>query len=221
MLECKDLKKVFKEGKNTQEVIKGVNLNIHSNDLITIMGKSGSGKTTLLNCISLLSDISDGQILIDGQEIDLRKKKEVEKIRQKKIGMVFQNANLISCLTTLDNLIIAIHKNIPYSEKKKIALEMLERVGLKNKYKARVSTLSGGEKQRVAILRALINEPEVVMCDEPTGALDEKTSKETMNFLIEMCNSFKSALVIVTHDGLIGNIGKRQFVMEEGILYEI
>lgn len=221
MIECVDVVKEFQNGDSIQRVLKGINLTINPGDLITIMGRSGSGKTTFLNCISLLSDLTDGHILIDGKEVNGKSRREKESIRQENIGLVFQNSNLITCLTPLDNLIIATHDKISYAQKKSIALNLLEKVGLKNKYNQKTSSLSGGEMQRVAIVRALINSPKIVLCDEPTGALDQATSKEVMDFLLNICKTFNSALVIVTHDESIGLLGKRRFMMKEGLLSEI
>lgn len=220
ILECTNLKKVFQEGKNKQYVLNDVNLKVQKGEFITIMGRSGSGKTTFLNCISLLSEVSDGDISIDGQNVTKCKAKDLEIIRQEKIGMVFQNANLISCLTTVDNLIIAMHDKTSYCDKKKRAISLLEKINMQEKANAKVTTLSGGEKQRVAILRALVNSPKVVVCDEPTGALDANTSKEVIKFLIDICKTFKSALIIVTHDITIGNLGERKLIMERGMLNE-
>lgn len=221
MIKCVNVVKEFKNGDSIQYVLKGINLTINPGDFITIMGKSGSGKTTFLNCISLLSDLTDGNILIDGKTINGNNRRENESIRQKNIGLVFQNSNLITCLTPLDNLIIASHDRIPYAEKRSLALNLLDKVGLKDKYNQKTSSLSGGEMQRVAIVRALINNPKIVLCDEPTGALDQNTSEEVMDFLLSICQSFNSALVIVTHDESIGRLGKRRFMMKEGLLNEI
>lgn len=220
ILECNDLRKEFKAGNNLQEVLQGINLQVKENDFITIMGKSGSGKTTFLNCISLMTNVTTGTVKIDGKCVDGCKMAELEKIRQEKIGMVFQNANLISCLSAIDNLVLAMHDKTSYQEKKKKALSLLEKINMQSKANAKVTTLSGGERQRIAILRALVNNPQIVICDEPTGALDVKTSKEVMDFLIAVCEMYKSALIIVTHDLQIGKLGKRQFVMERGILNE-
>lgn len=220
ILECTEVKKIFQEGKNKNEVLKSVDLNVQENEFITIMGKSGSGKTTFLNCISLLSKVTSGSIKVDGKDISKCKEKELEIIRQQKIGMVFQNANLISCLSTLDNLIIAMHDKQAYHEKKKRAIALLENIDMQEKANAKATTLSGGERQRIAILRALVNNPKIIVCDEPTGALDGDTSKEVMQFLIDICRSYKSALIIVTHDVSIGDLGSKKYIMERGMLHE-
>ncbi len=221
MIECVNVKKDFSTDKNVQHVLKGIDLTIEQGDFITIMGKSGSGKTSFLNCISLLTDVTEGQILVDGRSIDTKNRKEIEQIRQDYIGLVFQNSNLIPCLSPLENLIIAIHENLSYAKKKSRAMEMLERVGLTSKHSHKTPTLSGGEMQRVAIARAFINNPKMILCDEPTGALDAATGKSIMDFLLEVSTSYNSALVIVTHDHSIGSLGKRQYLMNEGLLNEI
>ncbi|MGF7050202.1 ABC-type lipoprotein export system ATPase subunit [Paenibacillus sp. DS2015] len=221
MIECVNVKKDFSTDKNVQHVLKGIDLTIEQGDFITIMGKSGSGKTSFLNCISLLTEVTEGQIIVEGRPTDTKNRKEIEKIRQDYIGLVFQNSNLIPCLSPLENLIIAIHENLSYAKKKRRAMEMLERVGLTSKHSHKTPTLSGGEMQRVAIARALINNPKMILCDEPTGALDAATGKSIMDFLLEMNTSYNSALVIVTHDHSIGALGKRQYLMNEGLLNEI
>ncbi|WP_042184877.1 ABC transporter ATP-binding protein [Paenibacillus sp. FSL H7-0737] len=221
MIECVNVKKDFSTDKNVQHVLKGIDLTIEQGDFITIMGKSGSGKTSFLNCISLLTEVTEGQIIVEGRPIDTKNRKEIEQIRQDYIGLVFQNSNLIPCLSPLENLIIAIHENLSYANKKSRAMEMLERVGLTSKHSHKTPTLSGGEMQRVAIARALINNPKMILCDEPTGALDATTGKSIMDFLLEMSASYNSALVIVTHDHSIGSLGKRQYLMNEGLLNEI
>lgn len=221
MLECRNITKEFYIGKNVQKVLQGINIKINNEDFITIMGKSGSGKTTFLNCISLLLPPTGGEICLDGEIISTKKQTKIEQLRQEKIGMVFQNSNLIPCLTVLDNLVIAIHEKLSYAKKKEVAMQLLKQINLQIKAKVNVEQLSGGERQRIAILRAIINRPEIVICDEPTGALDAKTSEGIMNFLIQMCKQSKSTLVIVTHDSQIGSLGKRKFVMEEGVLNEV
>lgn len=220
ILECIDLKKEFQVGNNTQVVLQGINLQIKESEFITIMGKSGSGKTTFLNCISLLTNITSGRLKVNEFEIGDCKTKELEKIRRETLGMVFQNANLIPCLSTVDNLILAMHDKISYQKKKEKALSLLKKIDMQSKATAKITSLSGGERQRIAILRALVNNPQIVICDEPTGALDSKTSKEVMAFLINICREYNSALIIVTHDEQIGKLGDRQFIMERGILNE-
>lgn len=221
MIKCMNVVKDFQNGDSVQHVLKGIDLTINPGDFITIMGKSGSGKTSFLNCISLLTELTDGHISIEDKIINSKNRIEKESIRQKNIGLVFQNANLITCLTPLENIILAVHEKIPYAQKKSMGLNLLEKVGLKDKYNQRTSTLSGGEMQRVAIVRALINNPKIVLCDEPTGALDQATSKKVMELLLDICKSFNSALVIVTHDESIGQLGDRRFVMKEGLLNEV
>lgn len=221
MLECKELVKDYNYGANMQNVLKNINISIKQGDIITIMGESGSGKTTLLNCLALLETPTSGKIYYSDTLIDEKKEKELEKIRQDNIGYVFQNANLIPCLNVVENLIISIHDQQSYTLKRKRALEMLGLLGMINLEKKSISTLSGGEKQRVSILRALINTPKILFCDEPTGALDSKTSESVMCVLLKLCKKYSTTLVIVTHDINIGKLGNKQYVMEEGKLNAI
>lgn len=221
MIEIKGLKKDFFQGKNIQNVLKGIDLQLKNGDFITIMGKSGSGKTTLLNCISLLMEPTSGQIIFDGKDVNFKNKKEIENLRRNNIGFIFQNANLISCLTPLDNVIIAMNEEVKYSEKAEKAKYLLKKVGLEDKYNSNANSLSGGEMQRVSIVRALINSPKVLMCDEPTGALDEGNSKNILNLLLDIRKELKYTLVIVTHDKKIGELGDRRIEMKEGTISEL
>lgn len=184
------------------------------------MGKSGNGKTTLLNCLSLLESPDDGKIYYEDKLIDFNDTKNLEKFRRENIGYVFQNPNLIPCLNVVENLIIAIHEKQSYAKKRRKALEMLGLLGMVNKEKQSISTMSGGELQRVSILRALINNPKIIFCDEPTGALDEENSNNVMSILIKLTKMYNTTLVIVTHDQNVAKVGDNQYVMREGKLYE-
>ena len=221
VLQCINLQQEFKTQKNVQRVLQGIDFHIHKNDFITIMGTSGSGKSTFLHCLSLLIEPTKGKIIIHGEQVNFQSDKRIEALRQASFGMVFQNIHLISCLSTLENLILAIHKKIGYKKKVQIAMGLLHTVGMETKANALVTTLSGGEQQRVAILRAVINHPPLLLCDEPTGALDAKTSEDIIDFLIQICKEHNSALLIVTHDPQIGKLGKRQYMMKDGMLHEI
>lgn len=219
MIECKGLSKSFKNGNSNLKVLKNVDLSIEQGSVVTIMGKSGSGKTTLLNCLSLLDVPNSGEIYFDDKLIDIKKYKDLESFRRKNIGYVFQNSNLIPCLNVIDNLIIAIHDQQSYALKKRKALDMLGLLGMIDKEKQAILTLSGGEMQRIAILRALINTPRIIFCDEPTGALDAETSENVINILLNLCKKYNITLVLVTHDINIGKIGDHQYIMEEGVLH--
>lgn len=216
MIELKNVVKTFKDGKNSKIVLNNINLKIENNDFITIMGASGCGKSTLLSVAALLSEPTSGNVLIDSKEINFKKSNIVDSIRRERIGLVFQNANLINCLNPLENILLAMNSDKKYSEKKLFALEMLDKVGIKDKYNSNVKSLSGGEAQRVSIIRALVNNPDVLFCDEPTGALDEVNSDKVINLLMEIQKEKKCAIVLVTHDKNIWNLGKKRILLEGG-----
>ena len=220
MLRCESLKKEFYYGNSIQSVLRKVDLSVKKGEIITIMGKSVNGKTTLLNCLSLLESPDDGKIYYEDKLIDFNDTKNLEKFRRENIGYVFQNPNLIPCLNVVENLIIAIHEKQSYAKKRRKALEMLGLLGMVNKEKQSISTMSGGELQRVSILRALINNPKIIFCDEPTGALDEENSNNVMSILIKLTKMYNTTLVIVTHDQNVAKVGDNQYVMREGKLYE-
>lgn len=220
MIELKNITKSYKDGEKMNNVLKSINLVINDNDFITIKGHSGGGKSTLLNIISLLSKPTTGSIYFDGKEVDINNEKEVESVRRKKIGLVFQSANLISCLNSLDNILLPAYGENREKLKEK-AIKLMDRVGLKGKYKSRVRALSGGEAQRVSIVRALINDPEIILCDEPTGALDQETGRKVIDLLKEIYIEEKCTLIIVTHDEKIAALGERKFVMKGGRLIEM
>ncbi|SFU85565.1 putative ABC transport system ATP-binding protein [Clostridium sp. DSM 8431] len=172
MIEINGIEKSFIQGNTTQKVLKGINLKINEGDFITIMGPSGGGKSNLLYTLALLSEPSSGKVVFNNKIINYKKEKEIEKFRRKNIGIVFQNHNLISCLTALENIIIAIDSNKKYRVKREKAEAFLKRVGLYDKRNLTASALSGGEAQRIAIVRDLVNNPKVILCGEPTGALN-------------------------------------------------
>ena len=213
MIELKAVSKIYQDGNEDNVVLKGIDMKIEENNFITIMGKSGCGKSTLLNIIALLAEPTAGSVYYDGVRVNFRKMKKVESNRRNKIGLVFQNPNLISTLNVYENILLTMT-----SKGKGKILDYLDMVGLKDKYKADVRTLSGGEAQRVAIVRAIINQPEVLLCDEPTGALDSESSKVIVDLLLKAQEETKCGLIIVTHDNEIGGLGKERIVLEGGCL---
>lgn len=221
MIKIENLSKEFYYGKTTQKVLKSVNFSIEDGEFVTIMGPSGGGKTTLLNSIALLLEPTSGEIYYDNEKINFNKERKMEKFRRDNIGLIFQNSNLISCLSPLENIIIAMNSKEVYSNKKKVAEELLDKVGLKNKGNSRIEALSGGEAQRVAIVRALINNPKVLLCDEPTGALDSRNSELVVKLLNDVRKEKKCTLVLVTHDERIGALGERKIVLRDGVLHEV
>lgn len=221
MISIKNLSKEFYSEDERQKVLKNIDLHIGNDELITIMGVSGGGKSTLLQIIALLIRPTEGEIYYENYKVDFKNERYINSYRRKHIGLIFQNANLISCLSPLENLIIAMDTKRSYKEKVIKAKSLLDEVGLSKKYNCNVSSLSGGEAQRVAVVRALVNDPDLILCDEPTGALDSQNSKRVIDLLMKIKKERKCTIIIVTHDKEIGDLGERRIDLREGKIYEM
>jgi len=199
ILHIKNLHKSYTHGSNTTHVLKGINLDIEEGSFISILGRSGSGKTTLLNVISTLLEYDKGKIVIDGQDISKANKKKINIIRNNYIGFIFQEFNLVKDMTVLDNVATPLILNgVSFKEARAKAKIALERVGLGQYIKIRPPELSGGQQQRVAIARAIVNDQKIILCDEPTGALDDYTAVEILQILQELSKT--KTIIMVTHD---------------------
>lgn len=221
MITIKNLTKDFYSGDLKQNVLKDVNLEIDHGDFLTIMGPSGGGKSTVLHIMGLLIEPTSGEVYYNNNKINFKNERSLDNCRRDNIGLIFQNSNLISCLSPLENLIIAMNSKESYNTKKKKCKELLDKVGLSNKYNSKVSSLSGGEAQRVAVVRALVNEPKVILCDEPTGALDSVNGKNVIELLLNIRKERNCTLIIVTHDEKIGQLGERKIYLKDGELHEM
>ena len=200
MIRIKNLHKSYKMGSNYLHVLKGIDFNVNEGELVAIMGSSGSGKSTLLNIIGMLDNYDNGSYELDNILIKDLDETKAANYRNKFLGFVFQSFNLINYKSAVENVILPLYyQGIKRREREKIALEYLDNVGLKNWASHLPSELSGGQKQRVAIARAMVSKPKVLLADEPTGALDSKTSSEVMSLIQEINNSGKTILV-VTHE---------------------
>lgn len=221
LLQAKNIIKTYKEDKIRTDVLKGVNIDIYSNELTAIVGKSGSGKSTLLHILGTLDKADSGDIFYKGEELlKLSDKKKVA-FRNIHLGFVYQFHHLLSDFSALENvmmpmLIAGINKN----EAKKKALNLLEKVSLSEKANSRPSELSGGQRQRVAIARALANSPEIILADEPTGNLDEKNALMVFSLFEKLVKEDKIAVVIVTHDNSLSEKCDRVYTMKDGIINE-
>lgn len=221
MIQLKAVNKKYKRENMEQEVLKNIDLIIEEGDFITIMGPSGGGKSTLLYILSLLETSSTGEIYFDNKVVSGNKEKEIEVLRRKNIGLIFQNSNLITGLTPLENLLLAMDSKEGKKEKIVKCEALLKKVGLLDKRNAKVTSLSGGEAQRVAVVRALVNSPRFILCDEPTGALDSENGKRVIELLMRVKAESGCCLAIVTHDERIGSLGERKFFLEDGVLNEL
>ncbi len=201
-------------------VLKEIDLSIDEGEYVAIMGASGSGKSTLMNIIGCLDRPTSGQYLLDGQDLTRLDDDGLADIRNQDIGFVFQQFNLLSRLTALENVMLPmIYADVSRSQRLQSATAALQQIGLGDRLTNRPSQLSGGQQQRVAIARALVNHPALVLADEPTGALDSKTSHDIMNLLTEL-NQRGTTIVVVTHDATVAKQTKRVIYMEDGVIVE-
>lgn len=220
MINIKNLHKSYKMGESSLHVLKGIDLNIGEGELVAIMGSSGSGKSTLLNILGMLDLADEGEYRLDDVLIKDLTETTAAKYRNQFLGFVFQSFNLINYKNALENVALPLYyQGLGRKIRQKKALEYLEKVGLKEWSTHLPSELSGGQKQRVAIARALASQPKVFLADEPTGALDSKTSNEVMNLIQEINNEGKTILV-VTHELDIAHMCKRIITLKDGVIME-
>ncbi|MAQ76458.1 MAG: macrolide ABC transporter ATP-binding protein [Aquimarina sp.] len=220
MIEIKDLHKSYKMGSNSLHVLKGINFNVKEGELVSIMGSSGSGKSTLLNILGMLDEADTGSYFLDEIPIKNLNEKIAARYRNKFLGFIFQSFNLISYKSALDNVAMPLYyQGIKRKERTDKALHYLEKVGLADWAGHLPNELSGGQKQRVAIARALASEPKVLLADEPTGALDTKTSYEVME-LIQGINEEGKTILIVTHEEDIAHMTKRIVNLKDGVIID-
>ena len=220
MIRIKNLHKSYEMGSNSLHVLKGIDFNVSEGELVAIMGSSGSGKSTLLNIIGMLGNYDNGSYELDNILIKDLDETKAANYRNKFLGFVFQSFNLINYKSAVENVVLPLYyQGIKRKEREKIALDYLDNVGLKNWASHLPSELSGGQKQRVAIARAMVSKPKVLLADEPTGALDSKTSSEVMSLIQEINNSGKTILV-VTHEEDIAKMCKRIVRLKDGVIVE-
>lgn len=219
MVILKEIKKSYFIGAKTIEVLKGITLEIKKGEFLSLMGPSGAGKSTLLNIIGCLDRPTSGIYLLDGIDVNTLSDNELAEIRNKKIGFVFQNFNLIPRLSAVKNVELPLlYGKVPLEERRKKALLYLEKVGLSDRADHMPSELSGGEQQRVAIARALINNPLIILADEPTGNLDSKTGQEIME-IFRTIHKEGTTIIMVTHEMEIAKKAERIITIRDGICY--
>lgn len=220
LLQLNNIKKIFGNDDNKVIAINNISLNVNEGELIAIVGPSGSGKSTLLNILGLLDQPTEGNYLINGQDVSKIKDRKLAKIRNSFFGFVVQNFALIDDYTVFQNIKIPLDYNKISSKEKKVRIdEILNKMNIIDKKDKLPNQLSGGQNQRVAIARALVNNPQVILADEPTGALDKKTSQDIMNLFLEL-NKEGQTIIIITHDEKIAKQCKRVITIEDGMIKE-
>ena len=218
VIELKNVNKIYKTKAEEIHILKNVNLSFSKGNFVSIQGKSGSGKTTLLNILGLLDVPTNGDMLIDDKFINYKDEKIKNKIRNEKMGFVFQFHYLLNEFTALENVMMPalINKKFNKKEVREKAMELLELVGLSERIKHKPLELSGGEKQRVAIARSMINDPEIILADEPTGNRDTETSLGINNLFKKINEEKKQSIIIVTHSLELANLAEYKYKIEKG-----
>jgi len=220
VVDARDLTKVFTMGDVEVHALRGLSLKIAPGEVIAIMGPSGSGKSTLMNMLGCLDRPTDGEYFLDGESVAEMDDDQLAGIRNRKVGFVFQQFNLLSRATALSNVELPLRYSMNGKNRRTKAQEALTAVGLEDRMSHRPNELSGGQQQRVAIARALVNDPAIVMADEPTGNLDSKSGDEIMDLLLDLNKERGTTLIIVTHDQEIAKRAERRVVIRDGVVIE-
>ena len=216
LIELKDIYKIYKMGEEEVRANDGISLSIQEGEFVAIVGKSGSGKSTLMNIIGALDVPSSGDYFLGGQDVSHMKDDQLAEIRNKMIGFIFQQYNLLPRLNLLENVELPLlYAGLGNAERRERAMESLARVGLAEKWKNMPNQLSGGQQQRVSIARALAGNPSLILADEPTGALDSKTSRSVLDFLKKL-NQEGNTIVMITHDNSIAMEARRVVRISDG-----
>ncbi|MEC2222384.1 MULTISPECIES: ABC transporter ATP-binding protein [Heyndrickxia] len=220
IIEIKDLVKTYKVGGETVTALHRISLHVEEGGFIAIIGPSGSGKSTLMNMIGCLDKPESGEYILEGNDVGKLNDYELATIRNQKIGFIFQNFNLLSKLTAIENVELPLlYQGVAPQEQKQLAQECLEKVGLGDRAQHLPTQLSGGQQQRVAIARSLVCNPPILLADEPTGALDSKTSKEILDVMKKL-NGEGHTIILITHDLGVARQAKRIVQIKDGRLYE-
>jgi len=219
LIELKDIYKTYFLGEIQVPVLKGVTLQVGRGELVALMGVSGSGKSTLMNILGCLDHPTSGEYWLDGEEVSKFSANQRATLRNNKIGFVFQNFNLLARTSAVENVMMPLsYGSVSDREARKRAMEMLERVGLGDRYHHHPSQLSGGQQQRVAIARSLINRPPLLFADEPTGNLDSRTSEEVLAMFQQLNEREGITIILVTHDPGVAQHAKRTIRIHDGLI---
>jgi len=217
IIRMENITRVYRVGETEVRALSAVSYSIHQGDLVAIMGPSGSGKSTLMNIIGCLDKPSEGKYFLESQEVSTFDKNELARIRNKKIGFVFQNFNLLARTTALENTELPLlYSNVSRKNAKESALKALSLVGLEGREFHKTNQLSGGEMQRVAIARALVNSPSLLLADEPTGNLDTKTGKDIIEVFRKLNQEKNITVILVTHDPDVARVTRKRVYLRDG-----
>lgn len=216
LIELKDVYKIYNMGNTEVRANDGINLAINDGEFVAIVGKSGSGKSTIMNIIGALDVPTDGNYILGGKDVSKMKPDELAEVRNKLVGFIFQQYNLLTRQTILENVELPLlYAGVGKKMRRKLGMEVLERVGIADKWNKYPNTLSGGEQQRTSIARALAGSPALILADEPTGALDSKTSREVLAFMKQL-NDEGRTIILITHDNSVAMEAKRIVQMKDG-----
>ncbi len=222
MIKVNELSKIYHNGNNEYEVLKKISLEIHKGEFVSIMGSSGSGKSTLLNCISTVDNASSGEIFFENKKINSLNKDELADFRLENISFIFQSYNLLNTLNVYENIVLPLQvKGIRVKHKDKKIKDIVNKLGINDLLNKFPYHLSGGQQQRVAIARSIISETEVLIADEPTGALDRENSVLLMNLFQRLNEDFNTTIIMVTHDSEIASYSERVMFMVDGKIVDI
>ena len=217
IVECKDVKKTYQQGKTDVHALKGVSLIVHKGGFLALAGPSGSGKTTLLNIIGGLDSADSGSVTVDGNTLENMNQSQLADLRLKKVGFVFQAYNLVPVLSALENVEFVMQlQGVGSSERRERATSILNDVGLEDKYNSRPAELSGGQQQRVAVARAIVSNPSIVLADEPTANLDSKTGEGLLEMMRQMNEKKNVTFIFSTHDRMVMNFSRRLVKIRDG-----
>jgi putative ABC transport system ATP-binding protein len=217
IVECKDVTKVYQQGKVNVTALNGVSLSIKQGGFVAIAGPSGSGKTTMLNIIGGLDEADSGEVIVDGKVLNEMSQSELAELRLNKVGFVFQAYNLIPVLSALENVeFVMLLQGVPAKERRDRAIDILDDVGLSGTYDRRPAELSGGQQQRVAVARAIVSNPSIVLADEPTANLDSKTGRGLLEMMREMNEKKGVTFIFSTHDYMVMALAKRLVKLRDG-----
>ena len=222
LIKLKNVWKTYYLGENVLDVLKNVNVEIKQGEFVVIIGPSGSGKSTLMNQIGVLDTPSKGQIFLETIDISTLSESKLAQLRGKKIGFIFQQFNLIPSLTALDNVILpTIFQNVPEEVRQERSMALLKKVGLEDRMEHRPNELSGGQQQRVAFARALINDPDIILADEPTGNLDSSSGRQIMTMLEDLHQKEKKTIILVTHDVDLVKYAEKTIYIKDGEVVKV